>query len=468
MNVKKTHWLRTTIIILLICCIAGLALTAKLFFDNPSPTYAQATIEFTFEGAANGIAPNNTAFSIADIAGEDVLSVALEKAGMQNEYTVEQLQQSLVARGVYPNDMAKLVMNYESLLNFTANREMTLTSLHPTTFNIALYSDFDAGISKAKLVELMKAIMEAYKEHFARVYANGLQKENTLFDVSGYDYPQQLEILRTHYAALSEYAREMSDRQPTFRHEGMGFNDISVRLEALINSDITRLNADLTMNVLTRDAARLQAQYQFEILDLSNSLERQSAMLKKLDKLIEAYKKDEIIYVSTPEALTRIDSNSSQTYDSLVDRRREVSDGITEIKSRINDYQLKLADLQKKDYEPTAGADDEAAALVEAAEAEADPITQAQAASLEKRIASLIERGDSITDQFQQMLQAFNEEEINELTVNVTRYDYNTPTVLSGAFAKKAIMTAGPLCAIGFMLCMVLIIVSRKREEKRR
>ena len=172
MNVKKTHWLRTTIIILLICCIAGLALTAKLFFDNPSPTYAQATIEFTFEGAANGIAPNNTAFSIADIAGEDVLSVALEKAGMQNEYTVEQLQQSLVARGVYPNDMAKLVMNYESLLNFTANREMILTILHPTTFNISLYSTFDEGISKAKLVELMKAIMEAYKEHFARVYAN--------------------------------------------------------------------------------------------------------------------------------------------------------------------------------------------------------------------------------------------------------------------------------------------------------
>ena len=470
MNAKKTHWLRTTIIILLVCCIAGLALTAKLFFDNPPPTYAQATVEFTFEGAADGIAPNNSAFSIADIANEGVLSAALEKAGMQNDYTVEQLRQSLVARGVYPDDMAELVMNYDSLLNFNANREMTTTSLHPTTFDIALYNDFDRGISKAKLVELMKAIMEAYKEHFARVHANGLQKENMLFDVSGYDYPQQLEIIRTHFTTLSNYAQEMSDRHPTFQREGVGFNDISVRLNTLINSDITRLNADLTLKVLTRDAARLQAQYQFEILDLSNKLERQTAQLKKLDKLIDAYNKDEVIYVSAEGTLTKIDSNSSETYDNLVDRRREVSNSITEIKSNINDYQLKLSDLTKDEEEPglfdafTGG--DDATALANASEVESEPLTKVQAAALEKGIAALIEKGDAIIDDFQLMLQAFNEQEINDLTVAVTKYDYEAPTVLSGAFIKKAVMTAGPICAIGFMLCLALIIASRRREEK--
>ena len=76
MTVKKTHWLRTSIIILLIFGIVGLALTSVMFFSNPGPTYASATLEFTFEGAANGTAPNGASFSISEIASEDVLSAA--------------------------------------------------------------------------------------------------------------------------------------------------------------------------------------------------------------------------------------------------------------------------------------------------------------------------------------------------------------------------------------------------------
>ena len=45
---KKTNWLKTTILVILACGIVGLALTAILFFTKPSPTYATATLVFTF------------------------------------------------------------------------------------------------------------------------------------------------------------------------------------------------------------------------------------------------------------------------------------------------------------------------------------------------------------------------------------------------------------------------------------
>ena len=83
MSVKKTHWLRTTIIVLVICGIAGLALTSVLFFGNPDPTYASATLEFTFEGAAEGVAPNGNRFDMSGIASDEVLNAA---AGGNSDY----------------------------------------------------------------------------------------------------------------------------------------------------------------------------------------------------------------------------------------------------------------------------------------------------------------------------------------------------------------------------------------------
>lgn len=492
MTAKKTHWLRTSIIILVICGIAGLALTSVIFFRNPSPTSASATLVLTFEGAADGIAPNGAAFSISDIARDEVLTAALEEAGLQDKYTASQLKDSLVARGVYPDNMARQVTSYESLLNFTANREATVTTFHPTTFDVALYNSFDKTIGREQLTALLKAIMSSYRAYFAKAYSNSLQEEDSIFSLDDYDYPQQLDIIQTRLNSMSNYALAMYEKQPTFRHDGYGFNDINVRLNNLISSDIARLNADLTMNALTRDTARLLTQYQFEIRDLSNQLDKQNEQLEKLDKLIDSYQKNEIIYLSTADSLTKIDGNSSSTYDSLVRRRREVADGITEINSSIASYQLKMDDLLKEqqpfdDAAPAAEQADgegenvstgidtsEAQAMVELTDAQieeaaakADRLAKSQITALEKNITTLVDKSQAVFSDFHSLLNSLNEQEINDLTITVTRYGYRAPQVLSGAFVKMAIKTAGPICAIGFIFCMILIIISRKREEKR-
>ena len=161
MSVKKTHWLRTTIIVLVICGIVGLALTSVLFFGNPDPTYASATLEFTFDGAAEGVAPNGNRFDMSGIASDEVLNAALKETSFDSAYTAGQLRDSLVVQGVYPEDMAEKVKSYESLLNFTANREMSVGDFHPTTFDVALYNRFDPAIPQAKLEALLKGIMAA-------------------------------------------------------------------------------------------------------------------------------------------------------------------------------------------------------------------------------------------------------------------------------------------------------------------
>ena len=84
---KKTHWLRTTLITLAACGIAGLILAVILFNANPPRTGASSSIEFSFEHAAEGVAPNGTRFDLSSLTSDDVLNAALSAAGMEGRYT---------------------------------------------------------------------------------------------------------------------------------------------------------------------------------------------------------------------------------------------------------------------------------------------------------------------------------------------------------------------------------------------
>ena len=101
------------------------------------------------------------------------------------------------------------------------------------------------------------------------------------------------------------------------------------------------------------------------------------------------------------------------------------------------------------------------------AKAEAEQKMSARRELLEENIRALVADRDALLADFDAMVTAYNREKINELTVTVTEYNYWTPSLLSGAFIKKAIQTAGPIVALGFIACMALIVISRRKEEKR-
>ena len=51
---KKTHWLRNTLIVLVICGLIGTGLAAVLFFGESNQTYATAAIQFSSESSTPG------------------------------------------------------------------------------------------------------------------------------------------------------------------------------------------------------------------------------------------------------------------------------------------------------------------------------------------------------------------------------------------------------------------------------
>ena len=89
-------------------------------------------------------------------------------------------------------------------------------------------------------------------------------------------------------------------------------------------------------------------------------------------------------------------------------------------------------------------------------------------ADVEKKIETLRVKRDVVRADFATMLDAYAAQEINEKTVSVSGLKYKTPSIFTGAFVIRTLKTAGPICVVGFMVCMVLLIISRRKEEKGR
>lgn len=458
---KKTHWLRNTLIVLIICGLAGTIWAAVQFNSENNRTYAASSIQFSFDGSAEGKAPNGYTFDMNGITSDEVLDTALEAAGLKGTYTADQLRENLTVKGVFPEKIAQQMTKYVSLLDADADTQTAISDYHPTQYSVVLYNDFDKTISSGKLTELLENILTAFRAYFSKTYAASLDKSYPIANLEEYDYSQQMEAIAENVSQHIRYAEEMNELAPDFRTNRKGFSDIVVRYQTL-QGDIDRLNAAITLNAVSKDRDRLQKRYEMEIRTLKIQLESLTEEQKQIAEQVNSYDKDGIIYVSANGSLSRLGNTASDTYDKLVEKRKKVTDQIAETNAKIALYQARLDDMTgAAAKQKTAGEDGDAAAVEQMNKAE----RLALQTSVEKKIEALTTKKDAVVADFAAMLDAYAAQEINSRTVSVTEAKYLAPSLLSGAFAKKALKTAGPLCAVGFIVCMCGLVISRWRRR---
>lgn len=468
--VGKKHWLKITLLVLAVCAVAGLVLSVILFNQNPGRTYASASLQFSFNGAGEGKAPNGYPFDVNGIFTEEVLTNALEASGLAGTYTTDQIKENLTITGIYPDNIVKQMTAYTSLLDADAEQQATMADYHATQYNVVLYHDFDPKISGDALKTLLNNILDAYRAYFIKTCTLSLEKTDPIPELPEYDYTQQLQAISEAADQQSRFAQEMADQTPDFRKDRKGFDDIIVSYDNL-KSDIERLNSSITLNTVSKDRNRLQQQYEMEIRTLNRELESIQEEITRIEGLIASYDKDGIVYVSTSGSLQKVSSNASDTYDKLVERRKELTDSIATINADIAKYQALLDDMTSnkataKSTE-TAGqatemTEEEVSTSVDLTEAELRQLTE----TTEKQIETLTAKKARVTSDFKTMLDAYAKQEINERTVLLSGLKYKAPSLLSGKFIVKAIKTAGPICALGLMVCLAWMVLSRWRARK--
>ena len=460
---KKTHWLRNTLIVLIACGLAGTILAAILFTSGSGRIAASASIQFSFNGAAEGKAPNGYPFDVSGFSSDEVLNAALEASGLTEVYTAEQLRESLTVSGVYPEKIVEQMTKYVSLLDANADNQAVMTDYRATQYNVTLNNDFDKNIQPGTLAELTNQIVIAYRAYFTKVYSVGLDTTEPIANLSEYDYVHQLEIVSGSADRMIRYANEMMKLAPEFQTDKKSFSDIAARYQGLKN-EIDRLNATVTFNAVSKDQERLQKQYEMEIRTQQYQLESLTEELKLIEEQMNAYDKDGIIYISTSDKLSQVGSDETGVYDKLVQKRKEITDQISRANAMISLYQSRLDDMTGAAQTVESADEEDKASTATLTVAEKKQLLE----ETEAKIQSLLAKKDAITADFLAMMNAYTAQEINEKTVSITAAKSYKSSILSGAFVKKAIVTAGPFCAVGFMVCMVLLIISRRKEEKQK
>ena len=465
---KKTHWFRTTLIVLVICGILGTILAAFLFKNGSGKTYAYASILFSFNGAAKGNAPNGSPLDVSDLTSDEILNAALEASGLSGTYNAEQVRDNLSVTGVFPDNIVEQMTRYVSILDSNASKQAPLTDYHATEFTVVLYHELDPNLSSNQLKTLLQNIMAAYRDHFARTNAMKLDPStDMLARITDFDYPLQLQAISNSNARLSRYAQEMADLAPEFQVKGKGFADIVVRFRNL-DSDVDSVSAAVTMNAVSRDPARLKSRYEMDLAMLNSRLDIETEELSLLASLMNGYTRESAIYVvSSSSTLNKIESESTGIYDAIVRRHTEVTKELADTDRNVALTQAKLQYLSGDEI-PTAPAETDVAEGEQPAVSAKAEKTVPLNDEIEKRIGDLLARREEAVNEFIQLLDAYSAKQISKKTVTVSAVEYKTPNLLSGSFLVKVVRTAGPFCAVGLMVCLVLLLRSRRKEEKAR
>jgi hypothetical protein len=93
-----------------------------------------------------------------------------------------------------------------------------------------------------------------------------------------------------------------------------------------------------------------------------------------------------------------------------------------------------------------------------------DEDMQKQREAFEKDVAALAAKTEKIASDYAAMIKFWNETKLNDTTVTVSASRYSAPKLVSGAFIKAAIKTTGPITALAVMVCLVMIIIAKRKE----
>ena len=320
------------------------------------------------------------------------------------------------------------------MYDFSASRQVSLNDYYPTIYSIKLYDDFDKNASAGTMNSIVKAIADSYKEHFLSeyVYSFDMSKINSMLVLDNYDYLQKIKILSRHLKVLDQFATDMYAKNSNFKKDGLSFNDISLKCRDISNDALSKLEAAVTINAFTVSNARLKNQYEYEIQLLENELEYKKKNLEELNELIASYKTDDIVFIGSGDSLVKVESNSKQTYEDLIGKKKDISDRIVEINTEINDYKMHLEDLT----------------------AAASSATKDKT-SADKQIEKIDEMIGELEKSFSELITAYNDSIVSEDAVVTENARHYSSKLLSAGFIVQAIKCAGPLCIIVMLICCI-------------
>ena len=433
--------------LLIIAIILGLILSLVNFLAvNPAREYARSGFILLHSGAEKGEAPNGQPFTVEQIKNEDFLSGVIDKAGLADKLTAEDLAGNMVVRGSYPTNIIEQIKSFDSLLTSDPTRVVSLSDYYPTTFTISIYNEFKNKLSKSQLTGLLSTLVEEYKQVYQKTYGAGVEwdKLGEIFDISSKDYMQAVELLTLKCDLVDKHSLALYEVKQAFDKDGATFLALSTRAKSILSSDLQSLSATITLNALSKDTEALRQKYVYEDDIQIRKFNALTKELAEVEQLIDSYEMDATLYLGSGNNIITVEGNSKETYEELVGVKAALSEALTEARININDIESRIADID-------ANATGE----------------QTDGSVLEASIAAVSAKIDALIADFDSLAEAYNAEYASTSSIRSVATDYHGRSIVSASYIKALIKSEAPLCAVALLVILIIGLADEVKSGRK-
>ncbi len=432
--------------LLIIAIILGLILSLINFLViDPSKEYVNAGFMLLHSGAEKGEAPNGQPYTITVIQSEDFLKGVIEKAGLADKITTDELIENMAVRGSYPSNIIDQIKSWDSLLKSDPTRVVSLSDYYPTTYGINIYNEFKNKLSKAQLTGLLNTLIEEYTAKYQRIYGAGVEWERLgrIFGTDSRDYMQTVDLLSVKCDLVDKHSQALYEVKQAFDNNGANFLALSTRAKSILSSDLQSLSAMITLNAMSKDTEALRQKYVYENDIQTRKLNALTQELSQVEKLIDSYEKDSTLYLGSGDSVITVQGNSKETYERLVDEKTKLSAQINETRITINDIESRIADIDAKTEE-----------------------SRMDGSVLENAISAASNKIDSLIADFDSLAQAYNEEYASTSSIRTIPVTYHGSKLLSGSFMRALIKSEAPLCALALLAILIIGLIGELKKNR--
>lgn len=210
---------------------------------------AHVNIKFTTSSAANGYANDGskTEDDIQEITNADVIARGIERAGMTDAVTPNDLAPLITVRAVIPDDEQKKLdsaldnghTDYEYI---PVEYAVTLTSKYPETGKILTY------------------IADAYETYFMAHHSGLDALPAAMENSANIDFIEAAELMDAHISAMADMASANAESAPAFRSSSTGYAwaDLTAEYDRMRDQDVPQLYALILSKRASTDPALLR------------------------------------------------------------------------------------------------------------------------------------------------------------------------------------------------------------------
>lgn len=425
----KVGWLRMVVYaVIAALLVTAVAVPIKVFYK--SEPVAQTTIEYIYDGAEKGLAPDGSAFSTDNIISTTVLNNAVKAANLEGIVPgIADLRAKMRVEAVLTDEYRKLAS--EAAGGSSAALE-SLRNMRPTKYDIIISDPDSLGLSDDQAVALLEKVVECYYRDFVRRYTPD-RLEVGLYDRSGNDDMEFVFVYDMYIESLNAVERHldvMTKLDPDFVSvNGTTFSGLSGELKSLVKR-YDFFNARVISSNIWRDPTSARSTLVTEKASIQAKLTPLTEYITALKEQIQNFKPTTVTAVDEAGKLYTTTSYSPEYF--------ELQTILDESNRKVLTYKTRLAVIDNN----LSSLTDAAASAAQIAE------TARELARLEEETVELVNRiSDTVTTYYDTAFAAASVTKLVQPTVMRRSLDFELWLVyVIGVIA--ALVVAGIVTAV--------------------